>query len=159
LDLVLTGAEDIIKGIKFGGVGCSNHALVESVISKNVGLTKSGVWTLNFERVNFRLFKELLDEMATLKDAFLREQELSIPLNKKVSRGGRKRAWLAKDIMVRLREKKELYWLWKQGCDTWGEYRDAVWVCRDGIRKAKVQTELILVRDVKNKTGFYRYTG
>lgn len=98
MDLVLTGAEDIIKGIKFGGVGCSNHALVESVISKNVGLTKSGVWTLNFERVNFRLFKELLDEISWetvltnkgteqkrqhFKNIFLRVKDLSILQNKK----------------------------------------------------------------------------
>ena len=30
---------------------------------------------------------------------------------------------------------------------------------RDGIRKAKSQMELNLVRDVKNKKGFYRYIG
>ncbi|MDK9581258.1 hypothetical protein QQA45_07165 [Sneathia sanguinegens] len=33
-------------------------------------------------------------------------------------------------------------------------------VCRDRIRKAKVQIELNLARDVKdNKKGFYRYIG
>jgi len=47
--------------------------------------------------------------------------------------------------------KKELYRLWKQGCVTWGEYRDAVWTCREGIRKTKAQTELNLENDVKNK--------
>jgi len=30
---------------------------------------------------------------------------------------------------------------------------------RDGIRKAKSQMELNLVRDVKNKKEFYRYIG
>lgn len=40
------------------------------------------------------------------------------------------------------------------------EWRDVVWTCRDGIEKAQVQMELLLVRDVKNKTkGFCRYTG
>jgi len=44
-------------------------------------------------------------------------------------------------------------------CDTWGEYRDAVQTCREGIRKAKVQMELNLVRNVKNNKRSYRYTG
>ena len=32
-------------------------------------------------------------------------------------------------------------------------------MCRDMIRKAKVQMELNLVKDVKDKKGFYRYIG
>lgn len=40
------------------------------------------------------------------------------------------------------------------------EYRDTVWTCRDGIKKAKARKELDLVKDVKNsKAGFYRYIG
>ena len=38
---------------------------------------------------------------------------------------------------------------WKQGWVAWEEYSDPVWTCRDGIRKAKVQMELNLLRDVK----------
>jgi len=39
---------------------------------------------------------------------------------------------------------------------TWEEYRDAVWMCRGGIRKVKVQMELNLARDVKNnRKGFF----
>ena len=53
-----------------------------------------------------------------------------------------------------------MYRKWKQGCVAWKEYRAVVCVCRDRIRKAKVQMELNLVRDVKdNKKGFYRHTG
>jgi len=38
---------------------------------------------------------------------------------------------------------------------TWEEYRDAVWTCRDGIRKAKLQMEMNLAKDAKNnKKGF-----
>jgi len=45
---------------------------------------------------------------------------------------------------------------WKQGGVSWA----VVCLCRDRIRKAKVQMELNLVRDVKdNKKGFYRYIG
>ena len=49
---------------------------------------------------------------------------------------------------------------WKQGCVSWEEYRAVVRVCRDRMRKAKVQMELNLARDMKdNKKGFYRYIG
>ncbi|KFZ51573.1 hypothetical protein N338_04103, partial [Podiceps cristatus] len=138
-------------------------------------LAKSGIRTLNFKRANFRRFKELLAEISwevvlrdrnaeegwlLFKDAFLRAQELSVPLKKKVGRRGRKPAWLGKDLLAKLREKKGKYKLWKQGSVAWKEYRDAVRNCRDGIRKAKAQMELNLARDVKNnKKGFYRYIG
>lgn len=47
-----------------------------------------------------------------------------------------------------------------QGYVSWEEYRDTSWVCRDGMRKVKGQSELNLVSNVKNnKMGFYRYDG
>ena len=68
--------------------------------------------------------------------------------------------WLGKDPLVKLREKKGMDRQWKHECVTREEYRNAVWTCRDGIRKAKAQMELNLARDVKNNMeGFYRYTG
>ena len=47
---------------------------------------------------------------------------------------------------------------WTAYSSAWEEYRDAVQMCRDGIRKAKARMEPSLVRDAKNnKKGFYRY--
>jgi len=46
---------------------------------------------------------------------------------------------------------------WKQGPVSWEEYRDAAWLCRVRVRKAKVQMELNLARDIKNNKDFYRY--
>jgi len=41
----------------------------------------------------------------------------------------------------------------------WEEYRDVIWTCFR-IRKAKVCTEISLVKDVKSsKRGFCRYAG
>ena len=75
-------------------------------------------------RENFRLFKELLDEISweedlrdkgveqswlLFKDGFLRTLEPSISQNKKSGGGGRKPTWLAKDLLVKLREKKHKY--------------------------------------------------
>lgn len=39
---------------------------------------------------------------------------------------------------------------WKQRQGTSAMQRDAVWICKDGIRKAKAQIVLYLTRDVKN---------
>ena len=47
---------------------------------------------------------------------------------------------------------------WKQGWTTREEYRDAARLCRDGVRNAKAQLELVLARGAKkDKKGFYRY--
>lgn len=80
MDLVLTKAEEIIKGDKTGGsLGCSDCALVEFGILRNVGLAKSRVRTLNFQGANFRLFKELMDDIsweAVLRDKGVEESWL-----------------------------------------------------------------------------------
>ena len=152
LDLVLTNAEESIREVKIGGsLGCSDPALVEFVILKNAGLAKSRARTLCFRRAKFWLPTELLSGipwenvlkgMGTeqswqlFKDTLLRVQELSITQQKKLSRGGRRPAWLCKDLQLKLREKREMYRKWKQSCVAWEEYR-AVHVCRDRIRKAR----------------------
>jgi len=103
LDLVLTNADEGIREVKIGGsMGCSDHALVDLVIWKNAGLAKIRVRTLSFRRANFWLLKELLSGMPwetvlkgtgteqscqLFKDTLLRVQWLSIPQQKKLSRG------------------------------------------------------------------------
>ena len=102
---MLTNAEESAREVKTGGsLVCSDQALVEFVIVKNAGLAKSRARTLCFRRADFRLRKELLSGipwetvlkgMGTeqswqlFKDTLLRVQRLSIPPQKKFSRGGR----------------------------------------------------------------------
>ena len=51
MDPLLISAEEIIKQFKIeGDLACSNFALVEFVISRNMGLAKSKVRMLNFCR-------------------------------------------------------------------------------------------------------------
>ncbi|GAB0197889.1 mitochondrial enolase superfamily member 1 [Grus japonensis] len=65
---------------------------------------------------------------------------------------------MSKELLEKLKGKKEVYRLWKKGLDTWEEYRDVVRECRDATRKAKAYLEIKLVRDVKdNKKGFFKY--
>ena len=88
------------------------------MIWRNAGISRSRVRTLNFRRASFWLLKELLSGipwetvlkgMGTeqswqlFKDTLLRVQWLSIPQQKKSSRGGRRPLWLCKDLQLKLR--------------------------------------------------------
>lgn len=44
-----------------GSLGGSDHALVEFAILRDMGQLKTRVRILNFRKVNFQLFKELMD--------------------------------------------------------------------------------------------------
>jgi len=63
-----------------------------------------------------------------------------------------------KQLLDKVKHKKEAYGRWKKGQVAWEEYRETVRAARDHIRKAKALTELNLARDVKGKKkSFYRY--
>ncbi|GAB0178027.1 hypothetical protein GRJ2_000268000 [Grus japonensis] len=174
-DPLLTNMDELIRDVKTGGsLGCSNHALVEFTILRNMGQLRSRIRTLNFRRTNFQLFKELVDgtpwetalrnkgaeqSYQLFKDVFLRMQKLSIPTYKKSEKRIRRPAWFSKDLLIKLKCKKEMHRLWNQECVFWEEYRDVAQMCRDGLRKAKAQLELNLTRNAKNKKDFYRYVG
>lgn len=119
---------------------------------------KSGVRTLIFGRANFRLLKELLDEIyykavftdkgveqsqMLFKGAFLRAQELSVYQYGRTGRRGQKPPWFSRNLLVKRREEKNV----SPG------NRDAVHICTDGIRKAKGQMELHLMRAIGKTTG------
>ncbi|GAB0206529.1 hypothetical protein GRJ2_003118500 [Grus japonensis] len=141
LDLLLTNTDEPIGEVKISGsLGCSDHALVEFTILRDMGQVKSKIKILNFKRVNFQSFKQLVDETlweTTLrdkgaeqswrlfKDVFLRAQEFSVPMCKKSGKEGRRPAWLSKDLLVKLDCKKEMHRQWNQGHVSWEEYRDA----------------------------------
>jgi len=61
LDLAVTSASKLIIDVKTGNtVSCSNHALVEFTVLRDMGKARSVVKTLNFRKANFQLFKELV---------------------------------------------------------------------------------------------------
>ncbi|KFZ59181.1 hypothetical protein N338_00715, partial [Podiceps cristatus] len=140
---------------------------------RDMGQAKSKVRTLNFRKSNFQLFRELVNGLPwqtvlrgkgaeqrwkIFKDTFCRAQELLIPRCKKSGKESKRPPWLSRDLLVKLKGKKEMHRQWKQRQVSWEEYRDVAWLCRDRVRKAKACMELNLARDVKNsKKGFYRY--
>ncbi|GAB0179989.1 mitochondrial enolase superfamily member 1 [Grus japonensis] len=65
---------------------------------------------------------------------------------------------MSKELLEKLKGKKEVYSMWKKRLTTWKEYRNVVRVCRDAMKKGKAHLELNLARDVKdNKKGFFKY--
>ncbi|KFO69866.1 hypothetical protein N303_00632, partial [Cuculus canorus] len=140
---------------------------------RDMGQVRNTVRALNFRKLNFQLFKELLrrtpwdvvlqdkveeQSWKIFKEAFHRAQERSVPLCRRTGRKGKRPAWLSQDLLVKLKKKKELHRQCKQGQGTWDVYRDAAQFCREEVRKAMEQLELNLAREAKtNKKGFYRY--
>jgi len=122
LDLVVTNVSELVGDVKIGGIlGCSDHALVELALLREMGITKSIVRTLNFRRANLQLFKEIVrrtpwetvlrdrgteQSRQVFKDVFQRAQELSIPECKKSGREGKRPAWLRQEMLVKLRKKR-----------------------------------------------------
>ncbi|GAB0203586.1 mitochondrial enolase superfamily member 1 [Grus japonensis] len=63
-----------------------------------------------------------------------------------------------KELLGKVKQKKEACRGWKQGQVAWEEYRETVRAARDQVRKAKALIEISLAREVKdNKKSFYRY--
>lgn len=63
-----------------------------------------------------------------------------------------------KELLTKLKHKKEAYGSQKKGQVTQEEYRDTVWEYRDGVRKAKAHLELTFTKDIKgSKKSSYCY--
>jgi len=78
----------------------------------------SRIKTLDLRRADFVLFKELLggilwvralegrgvqESWSLFKHHFLHAQDWCIPLSKKSSKGGRRAAWMSKELVAKLR--------------------------------------------------------
>ena len=84
----------------------------------------SQIATLDFRRAKFGLFKDLLrgipwvralggravpESWLIFRHHFLQAQDQCIPMSKKSSKGGRRPAWMIKEILAKLAPKKEVY--------------------------------------------------
>ncbi|PKU33655.1 hypothetical protein llap_16036 [Limosa lapponica baueri] len=174
LDLVLTNKEGLVGNVKLkGSLGCSDHEIVAFKILRATRRVCSKLATLDFRRADFGLLRYLThrvtwekvlegrgaqESWTVLKDHLLQDQERCIPKKKKSGKKARRPAWINKEVLDKLKNKKEAYRRWKQGRVDWVEYRETVRVARNQIRQAKAQIELNLATDIKdNKKNFYRY--
>ncbi|GAB0204964.1 hypothetical protein GRJ2_002962000 [Grus japonensis] len=171
LDLVLTNKEGLVGDVKLkGSLGCSDHEMVEFKILRAARRVRS---KLDFRTADFGLFRDLLgripwdkalegrraqDSWLVFKGHLLQAQEQCIPTKRKSSKNTKRPSWMNKELLGKVKQKKEAYRGWKQGQVTWEEYRETVRAARDQVRKVKALIELNLARDVKdNKKSFYRY--
>ena len=74
LDLLLTNIEELTGEVKIS-LGCSDHALVEFMISRDIGQEKCIVNTLKLRKVNLQMFKELVDRTLLLAGPMLSVQD------------------------------------------------------------------------------------
>ncbi|PKU48684.1 glycerol kinase [Limosa lapponica baueri] len=174
LDLVLTNKEGLVGNVKFkGSLGCSDDKMVEFKIHRAARRVCSKLSTLDFRKADFGLLRDLIGRVVwekelegrgpqeswlAFKDRLLQAQERCIPKKKKSGKIASRPAWMNKELLDKLRTKKEAYRGWKQGRVEWAEYKETVQVARNQIRQAKAQAELNLARGIKsNKKNFYRY--
>ncbi|GAB0207575.1 mitochondrial enolase superfamily member 1 [Grus japonensis] len=174
LDLILTNKEGLVGDVKLkGSLGCSDHEMVEFRILRAARRAHSKLTTLDFRRADFGLFRDLLgripwdkalegrgaqDSWLIFRGHLLQAQEQCIPTKRKSGKSTKRPPWMNKEVLGKVKQKKEGYRGWKQGQVAWEEYRETVQAARDQVRKAKAQTELNLARDVKdNKKSFFRY--
>ncbi|GAB0204561.1 hypothetical protein GRJ2_002921700 [Grus japonensis] len=174
LDLVLTSKEGLVGNVKLkGSLGCSDHEMVQFKILRAAKRVHSKLTTLGFRRADFGLFKDMVDRVPwdkalegrgaqeswlIFKGHLLRAQEQCIPTKRKSGKNTRRPAWMNKELLSKVKHKKEAYRGWKQGQVAWEGYREIVRAARDQIRKAKALIELHLARDIKgNKKSFYKY--
>jgi len=89
------------------------------------------------------------------KEEVLKAQEQAVPMCRKTRWRGRPLAWLNRKLWLELRGKKGVYVLWRKGQEN---HKDIVRLCREKVRRAKVQLELRLATAIKdNKKCFYKY--
>ncbi|GAB0209154.1 hypothetical protein GRJ2_003381100 [Grus japonensis] len=174
LDLVLTNKEGLVGNVKLkGSLGCSDHKMVEFRILRAARRAHSKLTTLDLRRADFGLLRDLLgripwekalegrgaqESCLVFKGHLLQAQERCIPTKRKSSKNTKRPPWMNKELLGKVKQKKEAYRGWKQGQVAWEEYRETVRAARDQVRKAKALTEISLARDVKdNKKSFYRY--
>ena len=174
-DLILTDKEELLGDVK---VKCSLSWIADKMEFRilRVGTKiKRKITTLDFRRADFGLFKDLLGRVLwdkaleetsaqgswlIFKVHLLQAEEWSIPMNKKSGENARRTAWMNKELLAKLKHRKEAYRGGKQGWVNREEYIKTVWACRDEVTKAKAQMELNLSRKVQdNKKGFCKRTG
>jgi len=140
LDLVLTNKEGLVGNVKVkGSLGCSDHKMVELRILRAARQVHRRLTTLDFRRADFGLLWDLLgripwdkalegrgaqESWSLFKDHPLQAQELCTPTKKKSGRNARRPTWIKKEVLAKLKQKKEVYRGWKQGQVAWEEHRN-----------------------------------
>ncbi|GAB0199210.1 hypothetical protein GRJ2_002386400 [Grus japonensis] len=142
LDLVLTNKEGLVGNVKLkSSLGCSDHEMVDFKILRAARRVHSKLTTLGFRRADFGLFRDLLgrvpwdkalegrgaqDSWLVFKDYLFQAEEQCIPTKRKSGKNTRRPPWMNKELLDKLKHKKEAYRGWKQGQVAWEKYRETI---------------------------------
>lgn len=58
--------------------------------------------------------------------------------------------WVSKELINKIKRKRNVYDMWEKGLSSWDEYRRVVRACRDVTRKAKAHLEVKLSKEIKD---------
>ncbi|TRZ18145.1 hypothetical protein HGM15179_008964 [Zosterops borbonicus] len=172
--LLFTNRDGLVGDVVVGGrLGQSDHEIIQLSIFGETRRYINKTFTLDFRRADFGLFKRLIQRVpweealknkevqeswVFFKTEFLRAQEQTVPVCRKTSRQGKRPAWMSKEVLDELRNKKRTYHFWKEGQVPREVFKGAARECRKKIREAKAQFELKMATSVKdNKKCFYKY--
>ncbi|GAB0179874.1 hypothetical protein GRJ2_000452700 [Grus japonensis] len=130
LDLVLTNKEGLAGDVKLkGSLDCSDHEMVEFKILRAARRAHSKLTILDFRRADFGLFRDLLgripwdkalegrvaqESWLLFKGHLLQAQERCTPAKRKSGKNALRLAWMNKELLDKLKHKKEAYRGWKQ---------------------------------------------
>ncbi|GAB0181417.1 hypothetical protein GRJ2_000607000 [Grus japonensis] len=153
MDLVLTNKEGLVGNVKLKvSLGCSDHEMVEFKILRAARRAHTKLTTLDFRRADFGLFRDLLgripwdkalegrgaqDSWLVFKGHFLQAQERCIPTKRKSGKNAWRPAWMNKELLNKLKHKKEAYRGRKQGQVAWEKLTSEVSL---GFEHINVQT-------------------
>lgn len=62
---------------------------------------------------------------------------------------------MSKELMDKIKGKKQLYEMWKKDLSSWEETRSVVRACREEMRKAKAHQELKLMKEIKDNRNVF----
>ncbi|RMC06735.1 hypothetical protein DUI87_16181 [Hirundo rustica rustica] len=131
LDLLFANRDGLVGDVVVGGhLGQSDHEIIEFSIIGEIRRNTNKTFTLDFRRADFCLFRSLIQRVpweAALKNKgvqerwmcfkteTLRAQEQTVPVCRKTSQRGKCPAWMGKEVLKELKNKKRMYHLWKEG--------------------------------------------
>ena len=64
---------------------------------------------------------------------------------------------MSKELIDKMKGKKNVYEMWKKGLSSWEEYRSVVRACREVTRKIKAHLELKLAKETKDNMKVFKY--
>jgi len=128
LDLFLTNKEGLVGNVKLkGSLGFSDHEMEEFKILRAARRARSKITILDFRRADFGLLRVLLGRVPwdktlegrgtqgnwlIFEDHLFQAQDRCIPTNRKSGKNTRRPAWMDKDLLNKVKHKKDTYRGW-----------------------------------------------